>query len=324
MTLIAEKLVAYFQRRLPDDASTRARKLASGSTWMSDLLAEWAPSGSCGSLRLAIRNGYLNFYHLGQSVSKVDFPERKETATSTIHHKYIDPTAKGQKYRRIGPYKGLDETGVCCEWGGPAMLASWISKAGGHANREKKHIDALLNVSPKVIDLEIALPARPGGERSAPRIDIASLEEPRTGASARLVFWEVKMIDDARLRSRSVPKVVEQIKAYEDYVRHDPGLFEDAYRKTCRILGNFHDIASRLWEAPRPLDPLVSATADGGPVEVDPEPRLLIIDDGSSPGGNWQHHLTNLTSGLPGRVHLARAGQTDPIEAAPRVPRQST
>ena len=311
--------MAYFQRRLPAHAFRTTRRLASGSSWMRDLLAEWAPSGTPGNLRLAVRNSYLNFYHLGQSVSKVEFPTRKETATSRIHHKYIDSKAEGQKYLRICPSKGRNDAGVC-EWGGSTMLASWIAKAAGHAKPEKKHVDALLDRSPKVIDLEIALPAR-GDKRSAPRIDIAALEARHVGPGARLVFWEIKRINDGRLRSRCVPEVVEQIEAYERYVRSDRPRFENAYRETCRILCQFHRIASDLWETPR-LDPLISAVADGECVEVDVEPRLLIIED-EVPRRNWEHHRSKLTKRLTDRVHLARASEVDPIEAVRRIPHQS-
>ena len=314
--------MAYFQRQVPDEAFATIRELTSGSSWMRDLLAEWAPSGSCGNLRLAVRNGYVNLYHLGQSVSKVEFSQRKATATAKIHHKYICPNARGQKYLKIRPFEGRDDTGDCCEWGGPEMLRSWISKAACYATCEKKHIDLLLDVSSRVVDLEIGIPA---GNRSTPRIDVATLEEPHAGDGARIVFWEVKMIYDSRLRSRSVPEVVEQMQAYEDYVRADPCLFEDAYRETCRILSGFHDIASCLWESRRPfLDPLVSAVAKGDRVEVDPEPRLLIIDDGTPPGGNWEHHLDILKSRLTDKVHLACATQLDPIESAPTISRQPT
>ena len=277
--------MAHFQRRLPEHAFETTRRLTGRSGWMRDLLAEWAPSGTSGSLRLAVRNGYLNFYHLGQSVSKVGFPVRRETATASVHHKYVIQNASGQTYLKIHPSEGRDKKGECCEWGGPEMLCCWVANAACYAkrNREKRHIDALLDVSPRVIDLEIALPAR-SDMRSAPRIDIAALEARRVRPGARIVFWEVKMIDDSRLRSRSIPEVVKQIEAYEEYVGRDPRLFEDAYRETCRILGNFHDIASRLWESPQPLDPLISAAAEGN-LQAEPQPHLLIIDDGSSRGG---------------------------------------
>ena len=285
---------------------------------MRDLLAEWAPSGTSGSLRLAVRNGDVNFYHRGQSVSKVGFRKRRAAAISRIHHKYVIPDASGQKYIKIHPFEGLDDAGSRCEWGGPEMLRSWVAKAASFANREKGHIDKLLNVSPKVIDLEIALPAVPNGRRNAPRMDIATLESRCEGAAPRIVFWEVKMIDDPRLRSTRIPKVVEQIEAYREYVGRDPGRFEDAYRETCRILGNFYDIASRLWESPQPLDPLISAAAEGN-LEAEPQPRLLIIDDGSSPGGDWERHLRKLTNRLTDRVHMVSAGELVPIETAARV-----
>ncbi len=284
---------------------------------MGGLLAEWAPSGTSGSLRLAVRNGYLNFYQLGQSVSKVDFPERQRTATATVHHKYVIREAKGQTYLKIHPSEGLDDSGKKCEWGGSTMLNSWIAKAACHANREKELIDTLLSVSPTAIDLEIALPARHRGE-SAPRIDLAALEDPSDGHPTRVVFWEVKRINDARLRSRSVPKVIGQLRDYTDYVCSDPQLFKDAYRKTCCILRQFHDIACCLWASPRPLDRLVSDVAKGGCLEVDVEPRLLIIED-EAPKRNWECHLRKLTNYLGDRVHLAR-----PDQAIPRVPRRPT
>ena len=285
---------------------------------MRDLLAEWAPSGTSGSLRLAVRGGSVNFYRRGQSVSEVKFPERGAGPTSRIHHKYIIPDASGQKYIKLLPFEGRDAAGNRCEWGGPEMLRSWVAKAACFAGSEKEHVDKLLNVSPKVIDLEVGLPALPNGGRIAKRMDIATLENRPDGPAARIVFWEVKIINDRCLRSTGTPKVVEQIEAYEEYVGRDPGLFEDAYRETCRILGSFHDIASRLWESPQPLDPLISAAAEGS-LEVEPQPRLLIIDDGSSPGGNWERHLRKLTSMLTDRVHMVSASELVPIETAARV-----
>ena len=314
----SEVQMAHFQRRLPGHAFGITQELAWRSGWMRDLLAEWALGGTSGSLRLAVRNGYVNFYHRGQSVSKVDFRKRGQVPTSCTHHKYIIPGASGQTYIKLLPFEGLDDTGNPCEWGGPEMLRSWIAKAAGFASREKEHIDKLLDVSPKVIDLEIALPALPNGKRNAPRMDIATLENRPDGDAARIVFWEVKMIDDDRLRSTRTPKVVKQIEAYEEYVSRGPSLFEDAYSETCRILGKFHDIASRLWESPQSLDPLISAAAEGN-LEVEPQPRLLIIDDGSSPGGNWERHLRKLTSRLTDRVHMVSAGERVPIETAARV-----
>lgn len=299
--------MAHFQRGLPKHALETTGRLVSSSSWMRDLLAEWAPSGTPGSLRLAVRNGYLNFYHFGQSVSKVEFPEK--TATATVHHKYVIRKAGGQTYLKIGAAEGLDDTGKRCEWGGSPMLASWIARAACYADPEKRQIGALLDRSPNVIDLEIALPARQKGD-SAPRMDIAALDDPSDGSPARVVFWEVKRINDARLRSRTVPRVVKQIEAYERYVRGDRPHFVNAYGETCRVLCEFHRVASSLREAPR-LDSLISAAADGQRLEVDVEPRLLIVED-EAPKRNWDYHLRKLTDWIGDRVHLVRPGQTVP------------
>ena len=278
---------------------------------MGSLLADWAPSGTSGNLRLAVRNGYLNFYRLGQSVSKVEFPKRGRAWTASIHRKYFgDPD--GETYLKIGA-EGPDDARSTPAWDGQTMLASCIAAAEGHAGCEKRHIDRLLDVSPRIIDLEIALPSRQRDGGTAPRIDIAALEDPADGRPARVVFWEVKRINDARLRStRPVPEVVcKQIEPYERYVRRDCRLFEDAYRKTCRLLREFHCIASDLWETPRPLDPLIPGVADGERLEVDARPRLLIIED-EDPKSNWKHHLRKLENCLGDRVHLARPGQAIP------------
>src|SRR5258707_475086 len=67
------------------------------NVWLCDLISRWQPSGnSIGKrmeqeseehLRLAIRNGYLNFYRAGQSVAKVKFGSGKLQAE--IHKKYV-------------------------------------------------------------------------------------------------------------------------------------------------------------------------------------------------------------------------------------------
>ena len=322
--------MTHFKRRLSDAALARLRGLAADDSWMHDLLAEWAPSGtpagSGRSLRLAVRNGYLNFYRLGQSVAKVECGQGRRPPPLTLHQKYVRPCAKGQGYLRVDPHKGLDDRGCPCDWGGREMLRAWIRNSECHANCEKRRIDALLSVSPKVIDLEMALPAWPGrsdGKRSAPRMDIVALERTPGGAGARIVFWEAKMIRDSRLRAVETPKVFTQLNAYEEYVS-DPDNrdhVKTAYIETCRILGRLHAIASDIRQVP-PLDSLVcSATEPDFQVEVDIKPRLLIFDDGPGPDGNWAHHLGKLTNKFVDRVHLAPAhAPQGPIESTPPSP----
>ena len=105
---------------------------------------------------------------------------------------------------------------------------------------------------------------------------------------------------------------MEQLLAYAKYVRSDRQLFKDAYRQTCHILCQFHDIASRGWGSPRPLDRLLSDVANGARLEVDVEPRLLIIED-ETPKRNWEHHRrkTDGPSGRPSALGLSRPGHSD-------------
>lgn len=58
--------------------------------WFKDLLSLWRPSGHPSGdhgLRLAIRNGYLNFYRLGQSFARVAYVSGKLIAE--VHYKYV-------------------------------------------------------------------------------------------------------------------------------------------------------------------------------------------------------------------------------------------
>jgi hypothetical protein len=72
--------------------------------WFKDLLSLWRPSGHCSGaegLRIAIRNGYLNFYRLGQSVARVYCVSGELVAD--VHYKYVlrEPQPGMSKSRRI-------------------------------------------------------------------------------------------------------------------------------------------------------------------------------------------------------------------------------
>ena len=196
-----------FNRRLPDNALTALQALMSRQIgWWPHLLAHWAPSGSDGCLRLAIRNGYMNFYSSGQSIAKVTFGHGGHVPALSVHEKYVNgPAASGQRYIRFSTQDGRDTQEPSSAWGGSKMLQAWIKNSAKHYSNEKRCIEALVAVSPKVIDLEMGVPAV-DDRTSALRMDIVSLENAPNGI--RLVFWEGKMIGDARLRSRvHEPKV---------------------------------------------------------------------------------------------------------------------
>lgn len=170
--------------------------------WFKDLLSLWRPSGHCSGedgLRIAIRNGYLNFYRLGQSVARVECVS--DELVAYVHYKYVavEPlrgmvkspylrlTGKGIFFRdtRVAVYEGL------------SALHEWIADAEKkHAGVEKKIVDELVEKNNHVIDLEMALPAWTL-PKVAVRMDLVAIE------NGKVVFWEVKTVDDSRIRCKA-------------------------------------------------------------------------------------------------------------------------
>ena len=308
-----EHHVSEFGRRLPGTALEEVGRLLSTNSWMRDLLARWAPSGSAGPLRLAIRNGYMNFYRCGQSVARVEFGRGGATPSIRIHEKYVRPATGGGRYLQAAADEGLDERGRRCRWGGAEMLVAWMANSEGHRGAEKRAIDRLLEVSPKVVDLEMGLPAF-GGRKGAPRMDMVALEE--DGDGARIVFWEAKMIGDPRIRSNGIPEVFEQIASYEEYLGNVGRRTQvaRAYRENCRILAAVHELVAARREV-EPLDALVRAVSGPGcKLDVECKPRLLIFDDGRErrPGA-WERHLEKLRARVA--VAVTEPGARAVIEA---------
>ena len=286
--------VSNFARRLPDKGMAVLERLTSKrSGWWPDLLASWAPSGSPGELRLAIRNGYMNFYSNGQSIARITFGRGGTTPTMHIHEKYVKKISDGgQRYVTLTDKEGRNADGRPVTWGGPEMLKEWVRNSCKHSGKEKRHIESLVQQSPRVIDLEMGLPAF-GDRKTALRMDLVSLESTRD--DIRLVFWEAKMIGDSRLRSIThQPKVFEQINAYRSYLA-DPtrkAQVAKAYQQCCGIIHDLYKLASCVGMT-HPLDPLIKAAADPScRLEIEETPRLVVFEDGKPRVEDaWQTHL---------------------------------
>ena len=191
--------MAGFDRRLSDlgfDQLQHCEQLP----WFRDLLLRWQPPGDALAsfadggtkhLRLVIRDGYLNFYRLGQSVAKVGFSQTGVPEAS-IHNKYVEDSAGDQSYvlltgDRLRSAKG-DDLGA---YTGPEQLDGWIEEAEEYSGREKCFVDKVVACNANVIDLEMGLPAV-GDAKTAPRLDLVALEE--AADSWRIVFWEAKLM----------------------------------------------------------------------------------------------------------------------------------
>lgn len=293
-----------FDRRLSDRALQALAKMSADNVgnWWRDLIALWAPSGHHGELRLAIRNGYMNFYSCGQSIARIEFG-RDGMPKLHINRKYVTGTPSGgQNYVRLLAHQGCDRTGEVCAWGGPPMVRAWIGNSVKHRGPEKCAVETAVAEMPTVIDLEMGLPA--GDGRKAPlRMDMVALE--RTAGGIQIVFWEAKMIGDGRLRSRTTPEVFKQVEAYERFLALDANRERviEAYRRACKLLCHLNASARRAADTPA-IDNLVhDAARDDSPLEIASKPRLLIFDDGARRDEEvWQQHLERLRYRVPATI----------------------
>lgn len=293
--------MSEFDRQLSDAAMRVLTDMSrdEGANWWRDLLSMWAPSGHEGGLRLAIRNGYMNFYSSGQSIARIEF-DRKGAAKLHVHRKYVTGAPDGgQSYVKLLAGQGCDRQGKICAWGGASTLNSWIANSVKHRGPEKCAVEAAVAEMPTLIDLEMGLPASEG-QKTPLRMDMVALE--RTAGAIQIVFWEAKMIGDGRLRSKTTPKVFRQVEAYERFLADDRNRQRviDAYRRTCKLLLDLNVVAQKIANTPPIDDLIVEAARDDSPLDVAPTPRLLIFDDGARRSEKaWRKHLGVLEERMP-------------------------
>lgn len=267
--------------------------------WWHDLLEMWRPAG-CDSedfgLRLAIRNGTMNFYRLGQSVAKVGFA-RGNSPYLKVHAAYI--TGKedtGSHYAR------LSNSAITCKskdlgrltYDGPRTLKEWIKASERHRGDEKTFVDTLMRWNPEIIDLEMGLPGfrlNESDSKVSPRMDLVAIEN-RDGQNT-VVFWEAKMMANGELRCEGdgLPKVGTQLSNYREWMKSETRIEQvaDAYRENCRILVAIHSRAREINSTIPELGQLVRSVAERGmPPAIDQCPRLVVCAPTRT--ANWERH----------------------------------
>lgn len=240
------------------------------------LLALWAPAGTGSqdgqSLRLAIRDGYVNFYAQGQSLAEVKFHARQEKLGFRVHKKYCGRPEQHDDYVTVPGETAAD------------ALASWHRAALDHPSKkqEKIFVDALVGANDNAIDVEMALPAQAASSKVAPRADLVMLEPCEGGY--RLVFWEAKLSvnSEARAQGEATPKVVGQLQKYADWLGDAPArqAVVAAYARTCALLVSLHELAQSVQPDIAQLSPAIRGVGAGTDhiVELDPRIRLVIED----------------------------------------------
>lgn len=277
--------------------------------WFAELLENWQPAGAetvfasdkvIGSLRLAIRNGYVNFYCGGQSVARVDFQKTKLSAT--VHAKYLGynqtkdiKATVGQRYVTMSSLPSM-----LSKYG---SIKDWIANTHEYQGKEKQFVEQVVAANRNIIDLEMGLPSFPGkdGTMVAPRMDIVALEPWDTGW--RIVFWEAKLVTNAEARAAgdAPPKVMVQRDNYHKWlgIGGNQEAVIAAYRQTCRLLVSFHDAATKAGKTIGLLGEGIRAVASQPDIalSVDGNVRLLI-DNITEPNAVFRdkNHLQKLVN----------------------------
>lgn len=315
--------MASFVRKFDLDGFEEGLTSSGQEGWWNDLLTLWRPSGQDSGthgLRLAIRNNYLNFYRLGQSIARVGFNRQKQP-TLAVHAKYVLPEAErqtvGQEYVVLAGSTLKRTGGQDLPYDGIKTLKAWIEAAEKYSGDEKKFVDELLGVPENdgVIDLEMALPAW-GDVTTASRMDLVSIE--RVNGQLTVFFGEVKLFDDSRLRCRAplerdkMPEVLRQLSIYRSYLAA-PGhraRIGEQYAEAARLLSRLRNAADAI--GPKlPLGPAILQSRDEN-LSVANLARLIVHNERQQ---DWTEHRTKLEAERE-RVPMIELGAAGPLNFA--------
>jgi len=255
-------------------------------------------------LFIAIRTEYVSIYYQGCSLLKIEYKNGK--LFSETHYKYlIRPIWKN-------PYVSWKEDSPNIQGRLDKLtidkfdIDSLKKSSSWYAEAEKEGVHKILKSNGNIVDVEIALSSEPEAEadsaerstknRPAPdRIDFAAIRT--NGGKPCIVFFEAKRFDNGDLKARNgEPRVFDQIKRYETFIRNNQLRIEESYRAVCR---NLVDLA------PDRQDPLVKAVAASpGLLTVDSEVRLVVFgyDRDEDKGEVWNKHKMTLSGRLGGRL----------------------
>ena len=276
-----ETRMTKFGRSFNMEAAARCQ-----DEWWTDLLRHWRPSGTeAGSngLRLAVRDGYLNFYRKGQSIGRIEVARNGEL-TSRIHAKYVWPEQRatlGSEYLRLQGNELFRGREPVAHYAGAATLLAWIETAETWSGAEKRAIDDVLDHTDNIIDLEMGQPG------TALRMDMVAVEHDEEGLW--VAFWEAKRARDSRVRCRAEldefsditsPHVLGQLRDYRDFIEAagNRELVAAAYGRAAHVLCELRKLADALGPRYSLASEIVSA-ANNSDLLVRPNARLLIFDD---------------------------------------------
>lgn len=314
---IASARCASFNRNFPGVELVRDLLRKGRDHWFLDLLSLWRPGGQpseSDGLRLAVRDGYLNFYRRGQSVAKVSVVHGE--LRGEVHVKYFSADARIGRKQAYGRFEGrhVSGAGFQAPYEGLATLRAWMPRIEEYAGTEKQLVDELVARNDNVIDLEMGLPAW-GAIKTAPRMDVVTVED------QQIVFWEAKTAGDSRIRCsapavpKTMPHVLDQLEKYRLFLEQDTHRerIGEAYRNAARVMVSLRKIADEL-DTRRPLGQEIVSASAADELRVAREAGLVVLDEAPPDGAHWRSwhangHAAKLTGlarvvaqAVPGRL----------------------
>jgi hypothetical protein len=222
--------------------------------WWRDLLRLWRPSGTDSGgdgLRLAVRNGYVDFYRGGRSLARVSvvrgagpvLAARARWVLSAQDRAFL----QGAEFATLtGPNALLRRNAkTALAYDGVETLKAWIEAADDDpGDPPRRLLDELLGLPANdgVIDLDTGLPAR-AGQAAAPAVDLAAIGRRRGELTVFL----------AEVGTREFPEIPGQTADYGD-VLAAPGqraLVGRQYADCARLLVRLRAMADRVGPARR-------------------------------------------------------------------------
>lgn len=257
----------------------------------------WEEIISDRDLFVGIRKEYINIYFQGCSILKISHKE--ELLKFETHYKYL-----------VRP--NLKNPLVSWDGEGPAVkdrvneilihefdLDSLKKSSSWYAEAEKEGVHSILKSNRNVLDVEVALShesevgtgsedQNTKGRRVADRIDFAAIR--RKDAKVCIVFFEAKRFDDSELRSwKHEPRVFEQIRKYETFIKNNQADIRTSYGRVCKNLVKL--------VPPNRYAPLVKEVAESPELlTVDSDVRLVVFgyDADQGRGEVWKEHKNTL------------------------------
>ena len=268
-------------------------------------------------LRLALRDGYVNFYVKGQSAAKLS--RGRDGPKLSVHRAYVTGRRRSGERDDVPPVQGYEDYGAArlADPSTAALVAGWIETAESYASAEKRFVDDLVTANPGVIDLEMGLPASdlPGSERVAPRMDLVVAQIAKD-TPISIAFWEAKCANNGELRATAqlAPKVLDQIGRYVRWMLEDGRVaqVQEAYRKTAATLLDLYRLFRRDADDKPECVRIWQALAETEVLAVVMQPGVVI-------GNYWpEGHPEKMASCRMAQsaASLARNGHREKLERA--------